>query len=394
MWYLILILAVVYWSLFKIVKESNWSVFNKQSGFFLIFYSRFFLYIEMAFFYIFYFLFWRLEAYMLFINVYYFVHMSDFLEDHVFRGPVPDHEYKGDPVKNTPLYVYGKWLKDFGNAVAAAERSFQAAPISPMLKHPVIEYEHFDDDLGYILLLKLYKYQLAIEDFVGYDLHGTCYHFIGLFTFRKKMLHFFVEKSMYYYLFNNMTLGYYFHTDVRGQETFLDNQKFRHSTYFEFVCASIPSFIILLILIPSTLLLYSLDEELEPLITYKVLGHQWYWSYEFSNWFFFDEDWRKVSFNFDSSMLMDDDLELGGRRLLDVDKPLFVPVNVPLRFLITSSDVLHSWAVPELGIKIDATPGRLCHYLVLVRRPGVFFGQCSEICGRAHGFMPISIKAI
>jgi len=97
--------------------------------------------------------------------------------------------------------------------------------------------------------------------------------------------------------------------------------------------------------------------------------------------------------NFDSSMVTEDNLVFGGKRLLEVDNTLPVPVNVPLCFLITSSDVLHAWAVPELGIKIDAIPGRLSHSLTLVRRPGLFYGQCSELCGIAHGFMPIVIKA-
>lgn len=169
---------------------------------------------------------------------------------------------------------------------------------------------------------------------------------------------------------------------------------FRHNTIFEFICAIFPTIIILLILIPSTLLLYSLDEEIEPLLTFKVIGHQWFWSYEFNNWLFLNKEWQKVSYNFDSCMIIENDLTLGTKRLLEVDKPLFTPVNVPLRFLITSIDVLHSWAVPELGIKIDAVPGRLSHYLALIRRPGVFYGQCSEICGVAHGFMPIVIKAV
>lgn len=95
------------------------------------------------------------------------------------------------------------------------------------------------------------------------------------------------------------------------------------------------------------------------------------------------------SFEFDSCMVITDSLNLGEKRLLEVDNPLVVPCSVGLRFLITSADVLHSWAIPELGIKVDAVPGRLSHFITMVRRPGAFYGQCSEICGVAHAFMPM-----
>lgn len=246
-----------------------------------------------------------------------------------------------------------------------------------------------ENNSNFGFFLKFYHFQKGIEHALGYSLTDNA--FLKMPSDITDLL---LDKYLDSFLFNRMNIAYYYHNDAEANpRLFLDIQKFHHSTYFEFVCASFPSLIILLILIPSTLLLYSLDEELEPLITYKVIGHQWYWSYEFSNWFFFDNSWKKVSYNFDSSMLTEDNLDFGGKRVLDVDKPLFVPINVPLRFLITSADVLHAWAVPELGIKIDATPGRLSHYLVLIRRPGLFYGQCSELCGIAHGFMPIVIKA-
>lgn len=92
--------------------------------------------------------------------------------------------------------------------------------------------------------------------------------------------------------------------------------------------------------------------------------------------------------------MLESDLSEGARRLLEVDRRLYLPVNVPLRILVTSSDVLHSWAVPELGIKTDAVPGRINDALTLIRRPGVFYGQCSELCGVGHGFMPIVVEAV
>jgi cytochrome c oxidase subunit 2 len=153
--------------------------------------------------------------------------------------------------------------------------------------------------------------------------------------------------------------------------------------------------IIISILIPSLYLLYSSDDALVPVLTFKVLGHQWYWAYEFNNWIQIskEDDLRFVSYEFDSYLIHTDDLELGQKRLLEVDNRLIVPASVPLRFIVTSGDVLHSWAVPELGIKIDAVPGRLNQVITFIIRPGVYYGQCSELCGVSHGFMPIVVVA-
>lgn len=178
-------------------------------------------------------------------------------------------------------------------------------------------------------------------------------------------------------------------------KAFFSNQGFRHSTKFELIWAAFPTIIITMILIPSLYLLYSLDEELDPYYTIKVIGHQWYWEYEFNNWVEMDKDsFNYVEFKFDSYMVPTDDLNSGDHRLLEVDKRLIVPIDVPLRFIITSNDVLHSWAVPRLGIKSDATPGRLAQFLGYISYPGVFYGQCSELCGSAHAFMPIVVQAV
>ena len=101
-----------------------------------------------------------------------------------------------------------------------------------------------------------------------------------------------------------------------------------------------------------------------------------------------------ISLDFDSVMVSEEDLEVGTHRLLEVDNRLVLPIGVPIRLLITSADVLHSWAVPSLGIKVDAVPGRLNQFIVEIKRPGVFYGQCSELCGPLHGFMPIVIQAV
>jgi len=233
---------------------------------------------------------------------------------------------------------------------------------------------------------------IGSEYFTGFDSEKTIFSKVSLASVTNLV----TERYLDALLFNGTTLGYYFYDkETLTENSFLTVQKFNHSTAFEFVWAAFPTTIIILILVPSMLLLYSLDEDLDPKLTIKVIGHQWFWSYEFDNWLELENgDFIYMSYDFDSSLVAEDYLNIGDKRLLEVDKPLIVPVNMTLRFLITSADVLHAWAVPELGIKIDAVPGRLSQYLSLIRRPGFFYGQCSEICGVAHGFMPIVILAV
>jgi len=138
-------------------------------------------------------------------------------------------------------------------------------------------------------------------------------------------------------------------------------------------------------------LLYSLDEILDPQITLKIVGHQWYWSYEYSDYLTTQSD---EGFGFDSYLLSADDLTPGAFRLLEVDNRVILPVNTHIRLLVSAADVLHSWAVPSFGIKVDACPGRLSQASLFLKREGVFYGQCSEICGINHGFMPIVVKSV
>jgi cytochrome c oxidase subunit 2 len=166
--------------------------------------------------------------------------------------------------------------------------------------------------------------------------------------------------------------------------------KFNHGTLIEIIWTILPAVILLLIAIPSFALLYAMDEVIDPAITIKAIGHQWYWTYEYSDYSKNDAD----SIVFDSYMVPTDDLQLGQLRLLEVDNRVFVPVNTHIRLVVTSADVLHSWALPSAGIKIDACPGRLNQVDLFFKRPGVYFGQCSEICGVNHGFMPITVQAV
>lgn len=163
-----------------------------------------------------------------------------------------------------------------------------------------------------------------------------------------------------------------------------------HGTTLEIIWTITPAIILVLIAFPSFKLIYLIDEVIDAAITIKVVGHQWYWSYEYSD--YADQD--GASIEFDSYMIPESDLETGDLRLLEVDNQLVVPTNTHVRCILTSADVIHSWAVPSLGVKLDCVPGRLNQTSFLAYREGVFYGQCSEICGANHAFMPIAVKAV
>nr|YP_009674879.1 cytochrome c oxidase subunit 2 [Metzgeria furcata]QDE12877.1 cytochrome c oxidase subunit 2 [Metzgeria furcata]QIA60797.1 cytochrome c oxidase subunit 2 [Metzgeria leptoneura] len=163
-----------------------------------------------------------------------------------------------------------------------------------------------------------------------------------------------------------------------------------HGTTIEIIWTIFPSIILMFIAIPSFAPLHSMDEVVDPAITIKAIGHQWYWTYEYSDYNSSDEQ----SLTFDSYMIPEDDLELGQLRLLEVDNRMVVPAKTHLRMIITSADVLHSWAVPSLGVKCDAVPGRLNQTSIFIKREGVYYGQCSELCGTNHAFMPIVVEAV
>nr|YP_009651433.1 cytochrome c oxidase subunit II [Blarina brevicauda]QDA22154.1 cytochrome c oxidase subunit II [Blarina brevicauda] len=153
----------------------------------------------------------------------------------------------------------------------------------------------------------------------------------------------------------------------------------------ETIWTILPAIILILIALPSLRILYMMDEINNPTLTVKTVGHQWYWSYEYTD---YDE------LNFDSYMIPTADLKPGDLRLLEVDNRAVLPMEMTVRMLVTSEDVLHSWAVPSLGLKTDAIPGRLNQTTLLATRPGLYYGQCSEICGSNHSFMPIVLELV
>jgi len=166
----------------------------------------------------------------------------------------------------------------------------------------------------------------------------------------------------------------------------ISNKYSNHGTLIEIVWTIIPALILISIALPSFRLLYLMDDTLDPSLTVKVIGKQWYWTYELAD--------VEESVGFDSYMVPTEDLELGDLRLLQVDNELYLPISTNIRILVTGADVIHSFAIPSLGIKVDAVPGRLNQISTFIKRTGKFYGQCSELCGVQHGFMPIVINAV
>ena len=158
-----------------------------------------------------------------------------------------------------------------------------------------------------------------------------------------------------------------------------------HNTIIEILWTAIPIVILVVMAIPSFILLYKQEKSDSYDMTVKVIGHQWYWEYEYPD---------HGNFYFESYMIEEEDLQKGDLRLLTVDNPLVIPANKNIQILITAGDVLHSWAMPSMGIKTDAVPGRLNETWINVKEPGTYRGQCSEICGRGHGFMPVVVKVL
>ena len=165
---------------------------------------------------------------------------------------------------------------------------------------------------------------------------------------------------------------------------------FSHGATIELVWTISPALFLIAMAFPSFKLLYLTDEVYSPSMTIKAVGHQWYWSYEYSD--FLNEDGESIEF--DSYMIPESDLEDGQLRLLDVDNNVVIPVDTNIRFIVTGQDVIHSFAVPSLGMKVDGIPGRLNQTATIAEREGLFYGQCSELCGILHGFMPICVEAV
>nr|YP_011010318.1 cytochrome c oxidase subunit 2 [Metrocoris vietnamensis]YP_011010331.1 cytochrome c oxidase subunit 2 [Metrocoris quynhi]YP_011010409.1 cytochrome c oxidase subunit 2 [Metrocoris stranguloides]YP_011026024.1 cytochrome c oxidase subunit 2 [Metrocoris bilobatoides]WPW46933.1 cytochrome c oxidase subunit 2 [Metrocoris vietnamensis]WPW46946.1 cytochrome c oxidase subunit 2 [Metrocoris quynhi]WPW47024.1 cytochrome c oxidase subunit 2 [Metrocoris stranguloides]WQM87309.1 cytochrome c oxidase s len=163
------------------------------------------------------------------------------------------------------------------------------------------------------------------------------------------------------------------------------NRFMMENQMIEIIWTILPTMILILIALPSLRILYMMDETKNPTITIKAIGHQWYWSYEYS-------DFKNIEF--ESYMKPTNEILKNEFRLLETDNRIVLPINNQIRILVTATDVLHSWTIPSLGIKIDAIPGRLNQGSMFINRPGLMYGQCSEICGANHSFMPITIESV
>nr|APG38464.1 cytochrome c oxidase subunit II [Kaloula conjuncta negrosensis]APG38512.1 cytochrome c oxidase subunit II [Kaloula rigida] len=197
----------------------------------------------------------------------------------------------------------------------------------------------------------------------------------------EELLHFHDHTLMAVFLISTLVL--YIITSL--MTTKLSSTNTIDAQEIEMVWTIMPAIILIVIALPSLRILYLMDEISNPDITVKAIGHQWYWSYEYSDF---------ANLNFDSYMTPTNDLTPGQFRLLEVDNRMITPIGMATRAIITADDVLHSWAVPSLGVKTDAIPGRLNQASFLISRPGLYYGQCSEICGANHSFMPIVVEAL
>nr|QNE85403.1 cytochrome c oxidase subunit II [Psychomyia pusilla] len=195
-----------------------------------------------------------------------------------------------------------------------------------------------------------------------------------------EQLLFFYDNTMFMLTIITMFIMYYMYNMMMNK---LINLNLIENQTIEMIWTMIPGFFLINIALPSLKLIYMIDEINFPSITMKIIGHQWYWSYEYS-------DFNQI--NFDSYMIKSNNPN--SFRLLDTDNKIIMPMNTQVRLITTSYDVIHSWTIQSLGVKADALPGRLNQMSFLINRPGMFFGQCSEICGMNHSFMPISLESI
>jgi len=326
MWYIIIILSLVYWSLYKILKEYSWSSFNKTEGFLLSLSNNKLIY-------------------------------------------------------QIQLYIFFIWFNIFYIAYKAIKLILGWIYVSLEL-HLINKKSKFSK-----FIIKLFYFILG-NSFVS-NLENEVYKNISLKYFKSLIL----ERFVAYYLFNKSSNALYFYD---GNDNYLLALKFKHSINLEYVFGMFPTIIIGLIIVPSMYLLYSNETDINPCITVKIIGHQWYWSYE-GHHCSLDTNLNKYIYwwyDYDSVLINESDLIKGQKRLLETDTSLVLPYNIVIRLLITSSDVLHAWALPELGIKVDAVPGRLNQAITIPCNLGLYYGQCSELCGVSHGFMPIKVNVV
>lgn len=257
----------------------------------------------------------------------------------------------------------------------------------------------FDFILGFFYFFIYYLFTVHFSEPLGYwmmyfvDVYFAAFYYLTMVVVFVFWSTFSIVWQFYYKLFVDPS-----EVDVAHlRYELIPFRKVTHNETLEFWWTVIPSVIIFFIALPALILLYAIETPLsEPVLTMKAVGHQWYWSYEYTDKL--DKDvfyqYSDKSVLLDSYMVPENELTLGQKRLLQVDKPAVLPIETQIRVIVTALDVLHSWAVPTLGIKMDAIPGRLNQFYLYIPVQGVYYGQCSEICGANHGFMPICLYAV
>jgi len=201
------------------------------------------------------------------------------------------------------------------------------------------------------------------------------------------------DNIMYYLVIILFSVGWILVFIVRNYintKSLMPHKYLNHGTLIELIWTITPAIILILIAFPSFKLLYLMDEVNDPSMSILAEGHQWYWSYQYPDFLNLDDEFIE----FDSYIIPESDLEEGSLRMLEVDNRVILPELTHVRFIITAADVIHSFAIPALGIKCDAYPGRLNQVSMFINREGVFYGQCSEICGILHSSMPIVIESV
>lgn len=384
-WYLVLILFFVYFSMASLVRNFTWSSASKSRGFQrTLAASSFFFWLQLPLL--------TLISRVVDHSMKYYVQRGLFWIDGLF-------ELRDDP--KSYLYYY------YSPQLAQLELRFQSLSL-PFTLLQEIDLQHSHPNLYAVTKLNGESlYLSAIVCFVPNMKSKPLAIAPNLSLEENKdwLLH----KNLDSYLTSYFSKKYASHSWL-PQRAFLAAQRGNDSRRFEYICVILPTLIVFIILAHSLSLLYSGSEEITPGLHFTAVGHQWFWSYELEalikkNYEYVCKDGTcpppqeastmlSLSATFDSIPVTESSLNFGGKRLLEVDNPLVLPVGVPLKALATSGDVLHSWAVPEMGIKIDAVPGRINDSISFIQRPGVFYGQCSELCGVGHGFMPIVVEAL
>jgi len=260
---------------------------------------------------------------------------------------------------------------------------FLSIPIRKTIFVIPVKNENDDDDeynkqtTLHFIIDAIYPWQRNFQDAASPIMEG-------IINFHNDLMYFLIIIIIFIFYFL-IRIIYIFSQPIQNNE---NQVLLTHNTKLEIIWTIIPTFIIFCLILPSFALLYAMDEVYEPSVTVKIIGNQWYWSYEIDH-----IPVNSTECEFDSYMLLEEDLLLGMTRLLEVDNQLFLPQKTHIRIIITSADVLHSWAVPSLGVKVDACPGRINMVNIYIKRSCIIYGQCSEICGTYHSFMPIIIIA-